>query len=48
MWVHGWSPVTVDPYLWNEPAIRFYRSHGAVPLDDWTRFRVTGAALRGG
>ena len=30
---------------WNEPAIRFYQSHGAVPLADWTRFRVTGDAL---
>ncbi|HVV82016.1 MAG TPA: GNAT family N-acetyltransferase [Kofleriaceae bacterium] len=30
---------------WNEPAIRFYRALGAVPLDDWTRFRVTGDAL---
>ena len=30
---------------WNEPAIRFYRSVGAVPLADWTRFRLTGDAL---
>ena len=30
---------------WNEPAIRFYRSVGAEPLADWTRFRVTGSAL---
>ncbi|WP_371347621.1 N-acetyltransferase family protein [Ancylobacter sp. IITR112] len=30
---------------WNEPAIRFYRSVGAVPLDAWTMQRVTGAAL---
>ena len=30
---------------WNEPAIRFYRSVGAVPLGDWTRFRLTGDAL---
>ncbi len=30
---------------WNEPAIRFYRSLGAVALDDWTIFRVTGPAL---
>lgn len=30
---------------WNEPAIRFYKSLGAVTLDDWTIFRVTGPAL---
>lgn len=31
---------------WNEPAIKFYRSIGAVPLDDWTMQRVSGEALR--
>jgi len=30
---------------WNEPSIRFYRNLGAVPLDDWTTYRVTGPAL---
>jgi GNAT superfamily N-acetyltransferase len=30
---------------WNEPAIGFYRSLGAVPMDEWTTFRVTGEAL---
>jgi GNAT superfamily N-acetyltransferase len=30
---------------WNEPAIAFYRSLGAVPLSDWTVFRLTGEAL---
>ncbi len=30
---------------WNESAIAFYRSVGAVPLDGWTVFRVSGAAL---
>jgi GNAT superfamily N-acetyltransferase len=30
---------------WNEPAIGFYRSLGAVPQDDWTTFRVDGDAL---
>jgi GNAT superfamily N-acetyltransferase len=30
---------------WNTPAIDFYQSLGAVALDDWTIFRVTGAAL---
>ena len=27
---------------WNEPAISFYRSLGAVPMDDWTVYRVKG------
>ncbi|MBI4473102.1 MAG: GNAT family N-acetyltransferase [Acidobacteria bacterium] len=31
---------------WNEPAIKFYKNLGAVSLDDWTVFRVTGEALR--
>jgi GNAT superfamily N-acetyltransferase len=30
---------------WNEDAMRFYRSLGAVPVDDWTICRLTGAAL---
>lgn len=30
---------------WNELAINFYRSIGAVPMDEWTTFRVTGDAL---
>ena len=30
---------------WNEPAIRFYRSLGARPMDEWTVQRVDGEAL---
>ena len=30
---------------WNEPAIGFYKKLGAVPMDEWTIFRVTGDAL---
>ena len=30
---------------WNEPAISFYRKLGAVPMDEWTTFRLAGAAL---
>jgi ribosomal protein S18 acetylase RimI-like enzyme len=30
---------------WNEPAIRFYRSIGAVPMDEWVRYRLAGDAL---
>lgn len=31
---------------WNAPAISFYRSLGAVPMDEWTVQRVSGAALQ--
>ena len=30
---------------WNEPSIAFYRSIGAVSLDDWMIMRLTGDAL---
>lgn len=30
---------------WNEPAIGFYQSLGAKPMDEWTTFRVEGDAL---
>jgi GNAT superfamily N-acetyltransferase len=30
---------------WNEPAINFYKKLGAVPLEEWTTFRLTGEAL---
>lgn len=31
---------------WNTPAIDFYRSIGAVPMDEWTVQRVSGESLR--
>ena len=30
---------------WNAPSIEFYRSLGAVSLDDWIRYRLTGQEL---
>jgi GNAT superfamily N-acetyltransferase len=30
---------------WNEPSIGFYRALGAVPMDEWTTFRLTGDAI---
>ena len=30
---------------WNEPSIAFYKKLGAVPMDEWTVFRLTGEAL---
>lgn len=31
---------------WNEPAIGFYEKLGAVPMDEWTVYRVTGLSLK--
>ncbi|MBE6559436.1 MAG: GNAT family N-acetyltransferase [Ruminococcaceae bacterium] len=31
---------------WNRPSIEFYRSLGAVPMDEWTVYRLTGETLR--
>ncbi len=31
---------------WNEPSIRFYRSMGAIPMDEWTTYRLTEDKLR--
>ncbi|MBU5313386.1 GNAT family N-acetyltransferase [Tissierella carlieri] len=30
---------------WNEPSINFYKSIGAVPMDEWTVYRVHNQAL---
>ena len=31
---------------WNEPSIEFYKSLGAVAMDEWTVYRVSGDALK--
>ena len=31
---------------WNAPAIGFYKTLGAAPVDDWTIFRLKGEPLR--
>lgn len=30
---------------WNKPSIGFYLSLGAVPMEEWTTYRLTGEAL---
>lgn len=30
---------------WNKPSIEFYRSLGANPMEEWTVYRLDGAAL---
>ena len=41
----GYARLEWDVLDWNDPAIGFYRSLGAVPLDGWTTFRLDGDAL---
>ena len=31
---------------WNSPSIDFYRALGAIPMDDWTTYRLTGETLK--
>ena len=31
---------------WNQPAIDFYRSLGAVAMEEWTVYRLSGEALQ--
>ncbi len=31
---------------WNRPSIDFYLSLGAVPMEDWTVFRITGDTFK--
>ncbi len=41
----GWTRFEWWVLDWNTPAQGFYRSLGALPQDDWTVWRVDGAAL---
>jgi GNAT superfamily N-acetyltransferase len=41
----GYARVEWSVLDWNEPSINFYRNLGAAPMDDWSTFRLTGAAL---
>jgi GNAT superfamily N-acetyltransferase len=41
----GWCRVEWSVLDWNEPAIRFYRSLGAVSKDEWSEYCLTGDAL---
>lgn len=31
---------------WNKPSIDFYKGMGAVPMDQWTTYRLTGETLK--
>ena len=42
---NGWARLQWSVLDWNAPSIDFYKSLGAVLLDDWTGCRVSGNAL---
>ncbi|MBR0846305.1 GNAT family N-acetyltransferase [Bradyrhizobium diazoefficiens] len=42
---NGWSRLQWSVLDWNAPSIAFYKSLGAVMMDEWTVCRVTGLAL---
>lgn len=42
----GYSRLQWSVLNWNEPSIGFYKSLGAVPLDEWTVMRVAEEALQ--
>jgi len=42
----GYGRVEWSVLDWNSNAIRFYQELGAEPVDGWTRYRLTGEALR--
>lgn len=42
---NGYARVEWSVLDWNTPSIDFYRSLGAVPMDGWTVFRLSGPAL---
>lgn len=43
----GYSRLEWSVLDWNTPSIDFYRAAGALPMDEWTVFRLTDDALTG-
>lgn len=43
---NGYARVEWNVLDWNEPSINFYKNLGAVPMDGWSTFRLTGDALQ--
>jgi GNAT superfamily N-acetyltransferase len=41
----GYSRLEWSVLDWNTPSIDFYKAAGAVPMDEWTVFRLTDQAL---
>ena len=42
----GYGRIEWSVLDWNELAIGFYKSLGAVPMEEWTVYRLTGDSLR--
>ena len=42
---NGWSRLQWSVLDWNAPSIEFYKSLGAVMLDEWTVCKIAGPAL---
>jgi GNAT superfamily N-acetyltransferase len=42
----GYSRLEWSVLDWNAPSIEFYKAAGAVPMDEWTVYRLTDDALR--
>ncbi len=42
---NGWSRLQWSVLDWNTPSIEFYKSLGAVLMDEWTGCRIGGPAL---
>jgi GNAT superfamily N-acetyltransferase len=42
---NGWGQLQWAVLDWNAPSIAFYKSLGAVMMDEWTLCRVTGPSL---
>ena len=42
----GYARVEWSVLDWNQPSIDFYRSLGAVSMDEWSTFRLSGGALQ--
>ncbi len=42
---HGYARLEWAVLNWNQPSIEFYRALGAVPMEDWTVYRLAGPAL---
>jgi len=43
---HGYARVEWSVLDWNAPSIAFYESLGAVPMNGWSVYRLTGQALQ--
>jgi GNAT superfamily N-acetyltransferase len=42
---NGWSRLQWSVLNWNTPSIEFYKSRGAVLMDEWTMCRLSGPPL---